>query len=66
MKKIDWNLLNESIVWWEKQRLAFNVVVGITGILSLIIFAYDLNIIEIIGVFIWGLSSFIGIIIFLF
>lgn len=58
MKKIDWNLLNETIIWWEKQRLIFNIAVGITGISSLIIISpYFFGITEIIGIFIWGIIA---------
>ena len=58
MKKIEWNLLNETIVWWEKQRIIFNIFVGISGLLSLIIVSpYFFGIAEIIGVLIWGIIA---------
>jgi hypothetical protein len=55
MKKTDWNLLNESIVWWENQRITFNIVVGISGIISMAVFIKNpLEIKDIIGVLFWG------------
>jgi hypothetical protein len=58
MKKIEWNLLNETIVWWEKQRIIFNIVVGISGLLSLIIISPSyFGITEIIGILFWGIIA---------
>jgi len=58
MKKIDWNLLNETIFWWEKKRIIFNIVVGLSGLLSLIVVSpYFFGIKEIIGILIWAILA---------
>ena len=55
MEKIDWNLIDEPVTWWEKQRIVFNVVVGLTGILSMIMFISNpFGIREVIGILFWG------------
>ena len=33
---------NRIIVWWEKRRLTYNLIVGITGITSLVLFLFFL------------------------
>jgi hypothetical protein len=58
MKNIEWNHLYETIVWWEKQRIIFNLVVGISGLLPLIILLPSwFGIEEVIGILIWGIIS---------
>ncbi|WP_452230152.1 hypothetical protein [Lacinutrix sp. MEBiC02404] len=58
MKKIDWNLLNETIFWWEKKRIIFNIAVGLSGVLSLIVVSpYFFGIIEIMGILIWAILA---------
>ncbi|MDO5980032.1 hypothetical protein [Flavivirga spongiicola] len=58
MKKIDWNLLNETIVWWEKKRITFNVVVGISGLISFMVLSPNyFGITEIIGILTWGILA---------
>ncbi|AUC75670.1 hypothetical protein [Olleya sp. Bg11-27] len=33
---IESHKINNSIVWWEKKRLWFNVAVGLTGVISIL------------------------------
>ena len=44
--------LYESIKWWEKRRIYFNILVGISGLIPLVLSLPHLAIKEIIGVFI--------------
>jgi hypothetical protein len=58
MKNVEWNLLNESIVWWEKNRIGFNILVGLTGIISLITFLSEpFGITEVFGILFWGVIA---------
>lgn len=49
--------LYESFAWWEKNRLYFNLLVGIVGVLSTLQFSNYFGVDEIIGSLLWGLVA---------
>lgn len=50
--------LLEAHRFWNKKRLLFNAVVGIAGVLSvLFFFDLNLNILDVIGIIIWGVVA---------
>lgn len=46
--------LFSALKWWESKRYVFNLIVGITGLTSLLAFASGFNNGELIGIFIYA------------
>ncbi|HEX7844743.1 MAG TPA: hypothetical protein VF476_03020 [Chitinophagaceae bacterium] len=42
--------------WWEKRRLLYNIIVGITGLLVLVLFSF-FTLADLIGVVIYGITA---------
>lgn len=58
MKEIDFSSINQTINWWEKHRLRFNIILGALGIFSLlIIFPSCFGLVDCIGIFFWGFMA---------
>jgi hypothetical protein len=55
MKKLNLEQLETPIIWWEKKRIWFNVIVGFAGI-YIIIFSefFMFSFKDIVGILIWG------------
>lgn len=47
----------KSIKWWEKKRLWFNLLVGATGLVSVLVHARYFGGFELFGVIMWGLVA---------
>lgn len=48
-------ILTNSVKWWEKRRPIFNLIVGFTGVITLLIVAKFFGKEEFIGLIIYGL-----------
>jgi len=50
-----------NIKWWESKRLAFNIIVGSSGILGIFLGLsgsnYPFTLEDLIGIFIWGIGA---------
>ena len=58
MKQLDNNRLNETISWWEKKRIIFNIIIGFFGILALIIIQPScFGWFDCIGILLWGIMA---------
>lgn len=59
---LDSNIItNQSIIqkfkWWEKKRMLFNIAVGISGLITTIMYCKHFEIFELFGVIAWGMVA---------
>ncbi|MBC8754588.1 hypothetical protein H2O64_07875 [Kordia sp. YSTF-M3] len=53
--QLDFSVLKKTIVWWEKKRIWFNIIIGINGVLALLSIGPPyFSITEIVGIVIFG------------
>lgn len=56
--QLDFSVLKKTITWWEKKRIWFNVAVGITGTLGVIVnIIHPFGIDDFIGIVLWGIMA---------
>ena len=47
----------DSYTWWAKKRLLFNILVGLTGLLTIFTFGFNFYIADMLGILAWGLVA---------
>ncbi|CAM4113044.1 MULTISPECIES: hypothetical protein [Flavobacterium] len=58
MKEIDFSSINQTINWWERHRLSFNMILGALGTFSLLlIFSPCFGLLDCIGILFWGFMA---------
>jgi hypothetical protein len=56
--QLDFSVLKKTIIWWEKKRIWFNVIIGVIGILAVYMYCTDaIETEDIIGIILWGIMA---------
>ena len=51
------NKLTESNIFWLKKRLLFNIIVGVSGLISVSKFFNMVTVFDVLGIIIWGIVA---------